>query len=147
MPNMSRRSLHRDTVDNSQFSSHASHASQQYTYTNEKRNMDDSKLLHARLEPRKLFDENTTIYTRITKTVRRFFVKIYTTILTIFTVIYRTNTSAFLWFGKGYYRFVSRILLLDTWLLQSNASHRRRMGALLALFLVPLFLLAGKLFL
>lgn len=137
MPNMSRRSLHKD-CESSKYSS-------QYTETTEK---DDVYKYHTntRLEPRQLFVNRNeyTLTRRVTRTFSSMCMKTYTLFFYILSSIYESSTTALLWFARGYYRFVGRILLFDTWLLQNSPSHRKMMRALFAILLLPLFLWAGR---
>lgn len=160
MPNMSRRSLHRfgDNTflnDSSQTHQEIDNNVDYYVETaakskhydhNQYQTYNKYQQHSTKLEPKRLFeDEFEYSYTRkVTRYIYKFFTRIYLTVLTLFTVINNTVSTVLLRVGKSYYKFVSRMLLFDNWLLLKNTDNRRFIGMLLAIFMLPLLLLFGK---
>lgn len=149
MPNMSRKTIH------------SAHSTDYTDYAHKETNTESllskttSSFTNAQLlKPRQLFNNNhegsyaeyqkstysysSSYWSRTKRTV----VTIFTTIFSIFYYMFEVQTS---WFAN-LHRFTSRIMLLDTWLLQT-VNPRKKSSKIALLILIPLLLLGGKIFL
>lgn len=148
MPNMSRRSLHSQERSTEHLFSH--HHTTQNTYSTPKYSgrtlfsddnyNDEYEYTVSTLNHQK----STTVISGIT----RFFVAVYTTILSIFIRTIEIQRSWLLWIGKKVHRAASLLFLWDTWLLRVWDGRRRnnKLNGVLLLCLVPLLLFGGEFF-
>lgn len=145
MPNMSRRSLHRDVVENTL---NSSHRDAQYidTVTKEVYHHDTKLYEPTRLEPRKLFEEEIqySFFTRITCSISKVITRVFMSIVMILYAIHQTSTQALIWSAEKFYRLASRVLLFDNWLSQDNPIQRRRIATLFSILSLLFFILIGK---
>lgn len=156
MPNMSRRSLHKYDSDLS-------------THTRTQKDDTDSYLSKdvdfvgnyshsSELKPKTLFtnsnyDDNHEYVlsrSRSYKTQKKVTIitRIQTIITTIFTTMfswvvrgYEKQNSGFIWLGHKIHKFVSRVMLLDSWLLQGQT---KRVQSVLLLGLIPVLIFGGE---
>lgn len=152
MPNMSRKTIH--SVHESDIQSYTDFAHKE-TNTDTLITKNHSSSLQTNVKPRQLFNNNyddayegydkttysssssSSYWSRTKRTVSH----IFTTIFTFFYYVFEVQTS---WFAT-LHQFTSKIMLLDTWLLQT-VNPRKKSSKLALLILVPLFLLGGEIF-
>lgn len=146
MPNMSRKTIH--SVHESEGHSYTDYAHKE---TNTDSLLSSSSFASTQLsyKPRQLFNNNYDDryggYQKVSYSssywsrTKRSVVSIFTSMFAIFYYAFEVQTS---WFAK-LHQFTSRVMLLDTWLLQKvNAKNKSSKIALL--ILLPLLLLGGE---
>ena len=153
MPNMSRRSLHRNY--STEYLRFGKQDNLHETIGDE---VDEHVAMDTEYHPstiyKKLnFEDNSeyvisksssstgtvTVWSRITAVVVTVMVVV---LLYPATYVLGVQRSLFLSLGKRLHTMVSRVMLMDTWLLRGNRSRKR--GAIILLCLLPLLLLGGK---
>lgn len=152
MPNMSRRSLHSQERS-------TEHLLTQSTIQNTYSNPNSIKYRGRTLFTDDNYNENyeytvstsasyTTTTTTIISRITRYFVMMFTTILSMFYKTVEYQTSWLLWIGKKMHRAASLLFLWDTWLLRVWDARRRnnKLSRVLLLCLVPLLLFGGEIF-
>lgn len=145
MPNMSRKTIH-SVHDLDNYSSYA----HKETNTESLQSKSSSPVLQANSYlPRQLFNNNyddgyasyqkTTYSSSYWSKTKRTVTAVFMSVLTIFYYLFEVQTS---WFAK-IHQFTSRIMLLDTWLLQ-KVNPRNKSSKIALLILLPLLLLGGE---
>lgn len=156
MPNMSRRSLRRSMEHSTSSSATNNRTSQSVYYCSaeEPQVYKRSAAVTGSIRQTLFRDEDENqyystrvsvvnrIYTRVVSSFLRVVMIFWSAILTVNHGI----ASSFLWFGRGYYKMVSRLLLFDTWLMKRSTGGNRRIGPILAVVFLPLLLFLGKFF-
>ncbi|XP_025837086.1 SUN domain-containing protein 2 [Agrilus planipennis] len=164
MPNMSRRSIHSNDSNSDYLSDKQTNTSFSLEETvdegNGYRRKYYSDNYSSKIKPRTLFSRSNNnnnnqyvssrssatthknVFYRFSSVFTSIFFTIFNFISTIGYVLYNTHNAVYVWFGKKIHKFVSRIMLIDTWLLQS-VNTKKKISSLLALCLLPLLLLGG----
>lgn len=147
MPNMSRKTIH--SVHESDSHSYSDYAHKE-TNTESLFSKSSSSFTETQsYRPRQLFnnnhDDSYETYQKVSysssywlRTKRRV-ITVFTSILSIFYYMFEVQTS---WFAK-LHQFTSRVMLLDTWLLQ-KVNSRNKSSKIALLVLLPLLLLGGE---
>lgn len=143
MPNMSRKTIHSVHDDMGVNFEHKETNTEAYLSKMSNQSTDaeySGSYLHRRLFNNNRYDQHQksiyrrTVWSRITSSV----LTVLTVTTTIFTYMFHTHVS---WFSK-LHKLSSKVMVMDTWLLWKNPGNKSK--KLVALCLVPLFLLAGE---
>lgn len=147
MPNMSRKTIH--SLHESDSHSYADYAHKETNTESILAKSSSSFTETQSYRPRQLFNNNHNdgydAYQKVSRSssywsrTKRRFVSVVTSILSVFYYVFQVQTS---WFAK-LHQFTSRVMLLDTWLLQT-ATPRNKSSKIALLVLLPLLLLGGE---
>lgn len=154
MPNMSRKTIHSvHDSDSSSYSNYVNKETNTESLLSKSNSYSTSASAYQELRPRKLFNNNYEdtyeVYEKHTTYKYSYWSRFKRTVTTVFTsilsIFYYTFAVQTWWFSK-LHNLTSKVMLLDTWLLwKSHAGNKT--SKLVALCLVPLLLLGGKIIL
>lgn len=174
MPNMSRRTIHSYDGSSSSVSDliqSESYLSEAVTGSNKVVTADEIDYNITDIKPQQLFAINNNTVdgnnsyssysssynikrvqekSSVRNVVSRFFISIYMLITNWIYYVYETHNYGLVWCGKKLHRFVSWVMLMDTWLMRKQEYGRCRNNKtknVLLLCLLPLLLFGGEFYL